>query len=126
MEIKEFQKQLELKGIDFALFYSRGMEADPNFRYFSAFNSAGTAIIGKKPFLLVPKMEMERAKRGNIRQVYAFDKKRAFQSAYEIVKKKRLRHKKIGIDKNSLTLNAFKALKKHFKSKFADVSDDYI
>jgi len=123
MKIKEFKEYLEKEGIDFALFYNAGMETNPNFFYFSGFNGAGTAVIGKSPFLLVPKMELERAGKGNINHVYAFKKKRAFQSVYEIIKKRKLRHKKIGIDKSSLTLNEFISLKKHIKSKFADVSN---
>lgn len=122
MKIKEFQAFLKQKKIDMALLFSYGMEASPNFYYFSGFNGAGAAVLGENPVLLVPKMELERAKKGNIRQVYAFDKKKAFQSVYDYIKKKKLRHKKIGIDKNFLTVNAFKGLRKRIKAEFADVS----
>ncbi len=124
MGIKEFQEILERKGIDFALFYSYGMEANPNFYYFSGFNGVGAAVIWENPFLLVPRMELERAKKGSINHVYALDRKKAFQSAYEIIKKKKMRHKKIGIDKNSFTLNAYKSLRSVFKAGFVDISRD--
>lgn len=122
MKTRELRAFLEEKGIDFALFYSAGMGVNPNFRYFSGFNGPGALLAGKDTFLLVPKMEEERARKCNIRNVYPIDKKRLFESVLGIVKKKKLRHKKIGIDKNSFTLNAYKGFRKCFKSKISDIS----
>lgn len=122
MKIKEFQKQLQKEGIDFALFQNAGMEPNPNFFYFSGFGGTGAAVIGKSSFLLVPKMELERAKGCSLLRAYPFDKKRFFESVFYEIRRKKLRCRKIGIDKNVFSLNAAKSLRKWFMGKIVDVS----
>src|SRR3989344_2598816 len=91
MKIKEFRERLEKQVIDFALFYNAGMEANPNFFYFSGFGGIGAAVIGKSSFLLVPKMELERAKRCSPLPTYHFDKKRFFESVFYDIRRKKLK-----------------------------------
>ena len=124
MKIKEFQEHLEKEGIDLALFYNAGMEANPNFFYFSGFGGIGAAVIGKSSFLLVPKMELERAERCSQLRVYPFDKKKFFESVFYEVKREKLKCRKIGIDKNVFSLNAAKSLRKWFNGRIVDVSKE--
>lgn len=125
MKIKEFQKALREKNINFALFYNFDPTIiESNIIYFSGY--AGTGILAisknKKPFLLVSKMEFETAKNSKLR-VYKFKKKKVFGQLASIIKKRKINKKKIAIDKNIVTLNTYKALKKNFKkSKFYDIS----
>ena len=51
-------------------------------------------------------------------------KKRLFETVAELVKKNKIKTRKIGLDKDQLRLNIFKAFKKYFrKSKTCDVSE---
>jgi Xaa-Pro aminopeptidase len=126
MRLKEFRAELTKKSIDFAVFLNLdSTKVDPNLFYFSGFDGIGALIIPKKkkPFLVVPLMEKERAK-GRGMGVYALKKKkRLFESIADIIKKNKIRSRKIGIDKDSLTLREYKAFKKYLKkSKTTDVA----
>jgi len=126
MRLKEFKAELAKKGVDFAVFLNLDTtRLDPNLFYFSGFEGIGALIVpkNKKPFLVVPLMEYERAKKSEMK-VYALKKKKKlFESVADIIKKNKIRPKKIGIDKDSLTLRQYKGFKKHFrKSKTVDVS----
>lgn len=128
MKINEFQSILEEKKCDFALFYnSDSAKVNPNMLYFTGYSGSGALIIpkNKQPFLVVPEMEVERAKKSMIARVYSMEKKRFFESIYKICKKNNLRIKNIAIDKNNFTLNSFKYFKKQFKNiKSRDISLD--
>ena len=128
MKINEFQSILEEKKCDFALFYnSDSAKVNPNMLYFTGYSGSGALIIpkNKQPFLVVPEMELERARRSLIKRVYSMEKKRFFESIYKICKKNNLRIKNIAIDKNNFTLNSFKYFKKQFKNiKSRDISLD--
>jgi len=125
MQIKNFQNKLKKKKIDFALFYNiDSMCYDKNLIYFTGYKGIGALIIpsNKKPFLVVPKMEYERAKGKN--KVYKWPKKkRLFESCLYLINKNKIKKKKIGINKNTVALNLYKAFKKHFKkNKTIDIS----
>jgi Xaa-Pro aminopeptidase len=126
MKIKEFRQFLRERQMDFALLYnSDSSKANPNLFYFSGYGGLGALVIPaeKDPFLIVPEMEFEKAKKSAIRNVHSMEKKRFFESVHKAIKKKRIRPKNIGIDKNNFTLNSFKALKKSFgKFRASDVS----
>ena len=121
MRLREFQSYLSDKRIDAALFTSLGMEADPNFFYFTQYRGHGALIIPRsgKPTLLVSKMEQERAQKSRIRHVVPLEKKRLYESVNEHLKKV----KTLGVDFSSLTLLSLKALKKSIKGKrIGDIS----
>jgi len=127
MKTKELQKILEKGKSDFALFYNLGMETNPNMFYFSGYRGLGALIIPKKkqPFLIAPKMELQRAKKSMIKKVYVMDKKKFFESTYAIIKRNKLQSKKIAIDNNNFSLNVYRHLKKQFKkTKTKDISLD--
>lgn len=128
MKINEFKTILEKKNTDFAIFYnSDSTRIHPNMLYFSGYNGLGALIIPKKqtPFLIVPEMEKERAKKSTIKKIYKMDKKKFFESIYKIVCKNDLKTRKIAIDKNNFTLNSYKHFKKQFKKlKVKDISLD--
>lgn len=127
MKINELRDILKKKSLDAALFYSAGMEPNPNMVYFAQYYGIGALIVPKKqpPSLIVPQMEYERAKGSLIKKVCMMDKKRFFQSIKLILKKNRQKMKNIGIDKSAFTLLAYKGFKKCFKkSKTKDLASD--
>jgi len=125
MRIKEFQRELEKKKTDFALFYNiDSMGGDDDIMYFSGYRGIGVLIVpkNKKPFLVVPEMEYGRVK--NKIKVYKWTKKkRLFEFCLHLINKNKIKKKKIGINKNIFTLNVYKSFKKYFKkNKIIDVS----
>ena len=120
MKTKEFQSILKKKKIDFALFYNTDTtRTEANMFYFSQYRGIGALIIpkNKTPFLIVPEMELGREKNC---KAHAWTKDhKLFKSV-----KKRIKGKRIAIDKNLFTINDYKALKKQFrKAKFIDISE---
>ena len=87
MKIKELQKELVKKKVDFALFYNLNPDGlDVNLFYFSGYKGIGALVVGqKKAFLMVPKMEFTKAKESMVKRVYNIDKKRLFDSILEKV-----------------------------------------
>ncbi|MFH2027686.1 MAG: Xaa-Pro peptidase family protein [Nanoarchaeota archaeon] len=129
MKIKELQEILKKRNIDFALFYNVGRDGgESNMTYFAQYVGIGALVIPSKskPFLVVPKMEFSRAKEGIIDKVYIWDKeKRLFENIKGLLKKNRIRPKKISIDKNVFSLNAYRELKKHLEgASYLDVAGD--
>ncbi len=127
MKTGELKAILKEKKLDFALFYSLGMNPNPNMVYLSGYYGAGALIVPKKqaPFLVVPEMEYERAKSSMVKKTYKMDKKRFFESISMILKKNKIKSGNIGIDKGAFTLLAYKGFKKSFKkSKTKDLSLD--
>lgn len=118
MKLNELKKILDKKNGNFALFCSSdSTKVNPNMLYFSGYNGLGALIIPLKqaPFLITPYMEVERARKSMIGEVYPMGKNKFFESIYKIVKKKGLKTKCIAIDKNNFTLNSYKNFKKEFK-----------
>ena len=79
MRIKEFSAVLGKKNADFALFYSSdSIKINPNVFYFSGYKGLGALVMPAKkiPFLVVPDMEIERAKKSMIKKVYSMEKKK--------------------------------------------------
>ena len=128
MILENFKSILEEKKCDFALFYnSDSSKFSPNMFYFSGYKGIGTLIIpkNKNPFLIVPEMEFEKAKKSIIKKVYSMNKKKFFESIYKVIKKNKLKTKNIAIDKNNFTLNSYKHFRKQFKKIMAkDISLD--
>jgi Xaa-Pro aminopeptidase len=124
MGIKELNSILDKNSMDIALFYNTG-KTNPNMYYFSGYSGAGALIIAKKrPFLIVPKMEAERAKKSKIK-VFTMEKKRFFEEIAAIIKKSKTKAKKIAIDKSSFTLSHYRYFRKYFKKiKTKDISRD--
>jgi Xaa-Pro aminopeptidase len=125
MKIKELQGILQQKKSDFALFCSLGMHPDPNIVYFSGYTGLGSLVVPKKqkPLLVVPKMELERAKKSGIKRVYAMNKKKFFESICQILKKNKIAKRTVSIDNNNFNLGTYTGLKKQFKKiKTNDVS----
>ncbi len=128
MGINKLMLSLEKKSCDFALFYSPDLaEVNPNIFYFSGYSGAGALIIPKNnaPFLIVPEMEFEKAKKSVIKKVYSMEKGKFFESIYKIIRKKGLGVRRIAIDKDNFTLNSYKHLKRQFeKVKTKDIAVD--
>ncbi|MBU2560691.1 MAG: Xaa-Pro peptidase family protein [Nanoarchaeota archaeon] len=120
MRLKEFQRQLTKNRIGLALFFSiDGDNADPNLVYFTQYTGFGAlAVTPKKAFLLVPELEASRARKARMVRVVV-TKGRLIKS---LKKKLKSRPKKVGIDKNRLSLNFYKALHKEIKASYVDIS----
>jgi Xaa-Pro aminopeptidase len=123
MKIKEFQRILQNKDLDFVLFYQTDIK-EPNMLYFAGYSGYGALVIPAKSqaFLVVPKMELLKAKQ-LFRNSYVL-RGRLFEYTVDILKRKNIRAKKIGINKKYFSLYAFRELKKNFKAKFIDVSEE--
>ena len=128
MKISELKPLLEKKKCSFALFYNLdSTRINPNMTYLSGYNGLGALIVAnnRKPFLIVPAMECERASDSFVKKIYSMEKKRFFESVYGIIKENKLQMRNIVIDKSSFSLNAYKNFKKYFKkSKTKDIALD--
>lgn len=128
MKIKELKFILEKKKCDFALLYnSDSIKFNPNMLYFSGYKGVGALVIPRKkiPFLVVPEMELLRAKKPIIKKVYSMEKNKFFESICKVARKNGLKTKQIAIDKNNFTLNSYKHFKKQFKkTKTRDIATD--
>ena len=128
MRLQDFQSILKKKSIDFALFYTGdSSRISHQLFYFSGYKGVGVLAVpsDKAPFLIAPKMEFESAKKSAIKKIYPMEKKKFFESVYEIIRKKKIKARNIAIDKNHFTLNSFKYFKKQFKNtKISDISLD--
>ena len=123
MKIKAFQKILAQNKVHLALFVHMGETPHPHLQYFAKYNGGGALVIPqKKPaFLVVPEMEYERARKGNIRVVKW---PRGKTLAAFIRKKLKLRGRKtIGIDEGKTSVLILRRLRKEIKGKYKDVSD---
>jgi len=126
MKIKELQRYINEKKIDFCLFYNLdSSNKDTNMYYFTDYKGIGALVIGKKKkYLIVPEIEYERAKKCKIKVHKWKKKKRLFELIHELNKKNRIKNKRIGIDKEKFTLRLHSYFKKHFKKcRSIDISD---
>ncbi len=117
-KIRELQQILKKKGIDFAIFCNIDFERfDHDMAYFSGYSNIGVLIIpkNKKPFLVVPKIEAKKIKQRGIK-VYSPKKgKKLLESIKEKIKQNKIKNRKIGMNKEALTLLLKDAIKKNFK-----------
>ena len=121
MKIKEFREILKDKKADFAVFCNSDSSSyNANLFYFSGYKGLGALVIPQKkhPFLIVPEMEFQKARKSGIRKVYSMEKRRFFESIYKVIKENKIRIRNIAIDKNNFTLNSFKFFKKQFSNFF--------
>src|SRR3989338_10172435 len=110
MKIVEFKQILSKKKADFGLFYNTDSSRyNANMLYFSGYSGLGALVIAKDkpPFLIVPQMELQRARKSDIKKVLSMEKKKFFESIYNAVKGSKLKSKSIAIDKSAFTLNAY-------------------
>lgn len=125
MKIRRFQERLKEKKIDIALIYNiDSMGSDNDLVYFTGYKGVGALVIPKdKPaFVLVPGMEYGRIKGKGIRVYKLRKKKRLFEEIIDRLDKNKIKNKVIGINKNTVTLNVHKAMKRYFKkSKYKDI-----
>ena len=125
MKAGRFQYCLRANRIDLALLLNLdSLDYNHNMLYFTGYKGIGVFLIpkNKKPFLVVPEMEVERAKK-SFNKVCQFDKKRLFESIKQILRKNKVKFRTLGIDYSSININAFRALKKEFKkTKIKDIS----
>lgn len=127
MKNKEVHGILKKRRIDSLLLLSLdSMRYNHNIFYFTGFKGVGsyTFLKNSSSFLLVPKMEFERAKK-SYKKVYSIDKKKLFVSLKLKLKKHRIRS--LGIDYRSTNISLFRLLKKEFKKiKIKDVSKELV
>jgi len=119
MKHKQFQKLLVKNKIDLAIFTNLSEHPNPHLQYFAQYKGYGALIIpkNKPPFLIVPEMEYERAKRAKIK-VIKWPKGKTFS---EFLKKKVRKPKTIGIDESITSVLWLKRLKKQLKARYKDI-----
>ena len=117
-KIKEFQEILKKKNVDFFIAANVDFERfEYDMAYFSGYTGVGALIMpkNKKPFLVVSRMEKERAKKGGIK-VYSPKKgKNLFEFIQEKVNQNKIKSKRIALNKEEFTLLLKDYLKKSFK-----------
>ena len=123
----EFGAALRKRKIDFALFCSLGSERpDKNMLYFSGYDGIGCLVFPAygEPFLLVPAMEFERAKRLSSVKTYRMGKGKIFTLLGSSVKKMGIAARRIGVDESDFPLKAARSLQKSFrKAGIADIGN---
>lgn len=122
MNVKILQNELKKKKVDLVLIYNVSInKKDPNFFYFTGLDLefAFLAITEKKKVLFVPQLEYERAKKYSYIKDVRKIKKKNFLKKIKGLKKK---VKVIGINKDIVSLNEYKKLRKQLKTKFIDIS----
>lgn len=127
VKIKEFQEILRKKKIDFFLAANVDFERyNYDMAYFSGYGGVGVMVIpkNKPPFLIVSKMEKKKAK-GTIK-VYSPPKmKRLTEFTKEKLKQNKIRYKRIGVNKEEMTMLLNDVFKKSLKkSKFVDLREE--
>jgi Xaa-Pro aminopeptidase len=118
VKIKEFQKILRKKKIDFFIAVNIDFERiNYDTVYFSGYNGVGALIIPKKkrPFLIVHRMEAKKAKQSKLKVYCPSKTKRMFEFIKEKVKQNKIKTRRIGINKEEFTLLLKDYLKKNFK-----------
>jgi Xaa-Pro aminopeptidase len=126
MKIKELQDCLKKKGIDFAFFYNFDADSvEPSIVYFSGYSGYGILIVpaSKKPFMIVPKMELGRVKKKGF-DVYVWDKKKLTEQLKQALRKKGVKIRTAGIDETRCSVAMAKKLKMKLNLKFKGVSKD--
>lgn len=118
MKIKEFQEILRKKKIDF--FVSCNIDfarIDYDMLYFSGYKGVGALIIpkNKKPFLIVSRMEVKKARESKLRVYSPPKSKRLFEFIKKKVRENKIRSRRIGVNKEEFTLLLRDYLKKNFK-----------
>lgn len=111
MRLKEFQKFLRKERLGAAVLINLDA-SNPNIRYFTDYGGVGALIIPSKnpPFLLVPKMELERAKQSGVRSC-TFESRQLYPTIRQSVRAKR-----IGIEFDALPYRDYRILKRLFGS----------
>ncbi len=120
MRLKQLQADMQAKGIGLVLLFNLDADnIDPNFTYFAQYTGFGVlAITKKKSVLIVPKAEYLRAKKTSKIRI-RIAKKKLLDEIRKTVKQK---PKRIGIDKNRVTLNLYRRIKKELGGKYIDIS----
>ncbi|HII17283.1 TPA: M24 family metallopeptidase [Candidatus Woesearchaeota archaeon] len=118
MTIKAIQAQLKKEKLSAAFFFNLDSIGgiDTDLLYLSGYDGPGAMIVTpKKHYLLVPKMELERARVTHKTSTYAWEKKRLLESIKGYNQKFAIRPQTVGINFNAVSLALNKALKKEFK-----------
>ncbi|MDO8740324.1 MAG: Xaa-Pro peptidase family protein [Candidatus Woesearchaeota archaeon] len=127
MRLKEFQKILKSKKIDAAIIMNYRSK-DPNLLYFTQFETDFGILVAAKNLVkfVAAAMELERAKKSSIiKSIIKIEKKDRKERLFDFIKGllKRQNVRRMGINKNIVSLNEYKEIKKSFKNiKFADIS----
>ncbi len=113
-KIKQLQKHLRDKKIDFSLIINSGIK-DPNFLYLAGYEADYSyLLIPKKgnPELLISEMDYEIAKENSkINKIKRFSRGKELRDYL----KKKIENKKVGVNYNIVTLNSAKRLRKYCK-----------
>jgi Xaa-Pro aminopeptidase len=117
-KIREFQEILQKRNID--LFISVNIDFTRfsyDMSYFSGYNGVGALVIPKKKraFLVVSRMENKRAGLSRLKVFSPKKSKKLFEFAKEKVKEGGVKWKRIGVNKEDVSLLVRDSLKKSFK-----------
>ena len=129
MKLRKLQSQLRKKGIDLALF----LTPDPNLTYFTQIEDLSFACLivpaYKNPVLLTSLMDYERSEKEfsavqeiiPIKNIITLKRKKLSEFLPEFLKKNKIKHSNIGINKPHMSIYAFSFIKKAVKGKYHDI-----
>ncbi|MBN2421863.1 aminopeptidase P family protein [Candidatus Woesearchaeota archaeon] len=107
------------------IIYNNDKIPNPNFLYYTGnTNVSGILVVPRtKPaFMLTNARDYEKAKNSELSVLKLKKKKKSFDYLDEILNRKKINCKKIGIDKENFNLLVFERLKKYLKGRYYDVS----
>ncbi len=121
MRINKLKKELKKEKIDLALIFSLDTRPNTNMIYFTGYSGLGVlAILEKKPFLLVPEMEYEKAQKTGLKVYKTDKKKRILENLSDLLKNYKI--KSVGIEEDKCTVLLYKKLKEVLGKKYVDIS----
>ena len=129
MKLRELQSQLRKNGIDLALF----LTPDPNLAYFTQIEDLSFACLivpaTKNPVLVTSLMDYERSEKEfsavqkiiPIKNIITLKRKKLSEFLPEFLKKNKIKHSIVGINKPHMSVVTFSFLKKAVKGKYQDI-----
>ena len=131
MKLRELQSELRKKQIDLAIL----LTPDPNLAYFTQIEDLSFACLvvpaEKKPILITSLMDYERSEKEfsavqkiiPIKNIITLKRKKLSEFLPEFLKKNKIKHSVIGINKPHMSLYTFAFIKKAVKGKYLDIYD---
>src|SRR3989338_891165 len=110
MRVHDFQKELKKKHIPVALIFNFDDQVNPNFYYFTQYDSYGCLAVPAegKPCIVAPQMEAERARVTSPSPVIAANKKSFSETLQDVIGKPKI----VGIDYGAISLLFHRSMRK--------------
>lgn len=126
MRISKLQERMKKENVSYSIFAnldSTSMDPDVDMTYLAGYHGNGVLVVGKRSArLLVPRMEIERARRSVVFDVEGFDKGELYSKIVACVKKHGRKKIVVGIRKSKMTVAVHESLSSTLKATIIDIS----